>query len=151
MASGPRSKPLAFGGREHGRRKLMERRPWVRRQRGSSKRGRERRKLHNAEVEAGAQPRQSHFCTEMPIQQFRSRVISSGGGLSFWEHNHRIRPKIGKVWAKIATAMMARSPATRWRYVRGHMSAVIVTLMQHNWIPIRLTSWKDPQSRRCGN
>ena len=56
--------------------------------------------------------------------------------LIFWEHNHRLRPYIGKVWAKIATAMMARSPAIRWRYVRGHMSAVIATLMQHNWVPI---------------
>ena len=61
--------------------------------------------------------------------------------LIFCEHNHRIRPKIGKVWAKNATAMMARSPATRWRYVRGHMSAVIV-------IPIRHTSWKDPEGNR---
>ena len=68
--------------------------------------------------------------------------------LIFWEHNHRLRPYIGKVWAKIATAMMARSPATRWRYVRGHMSAVIVTLMQHNWVPIRHTSWKDPEGNR---
>ena len=66
--------------------------------------------------------------------------------LIFWrEHNHRIRPKIGKVWAKIPTAMVARSPATRWRYVRGHTSFVIVTLMQHNWTPIRHTSWKDPE------
>ena len=54
LASGLRSKPVhAFGGREHGRRKHMVRRPWVRPQRGSSKRGRERRKLHNAEAEAG--------------------------------------------------------------------------------------------------
>ena len=68
--------------------------------------------------------------------------------LIFWEHNHRLRPYIGKVWAKIATMMMARSPATRWRYVRGHMSAVIVTLMQHNWVPIRHTSWKDPEGNR---
>ena len=44
--------------------------------------------------------------------------------------------------------MMARSPATRWRYVRGHMSAVIVTLMQHHWVPIRHTSWKDPEGNR---
>ena len=43
--------------------------------------------------------------------------------LIFWEHNHRLRPYIGKVWAKIATAMVARSPAIRWRYVRGtHVS-----------------------------
>ena len=69
-------------------------------------------------------------------------------GLIFWEHNHRLRPYIGKVWAKIATAMMARSPAIRWRYVRGHMSAVIATLMQHNWVPIRHTSWKDPEGNR---
>ena len=68
--------------------------------------------------------------------------------LIFWEHNHRIRPKIGKVWAKIATAMMAISPATRWRYVRGHMSAVIVTLMQHYWTFVRHTSWKDPEGNR---
>ena len=68
--------------------------------------------------------------------------------LIFWEHNHRIRPKNGKVWGKIATAMMARSSATRWRYVRGHMSAVIVTLMQHKWVPIRHTSWKDPEGIR---
>ena len=27
--------------------------------------------------------------------------------LIFWEHSHRLRPYIGKVWAKIATAMMA--------------------------------------------
>ena len=47
--------------------------------------------------------------------------------LRFWEHSHRLRPKIGKVLATIATAMMARSPETRWEYVRGHMSAVIVT------------------------
>ena len=66
--------------------------------------------------------------------------------LIFLEHNHRIRPKIGEVWAKIATAMMARSPAIRWRYVRGQLSAVIVTLLQHNWIPIRHTSWKDPKA-----
>ena len=65
--------------------------------------------------------------------------------LIFWEQNHRLRPKVGKVWATNSTAMMARSPATRWRYVRGHMSAVIVTLMQHNWSPIRHTSWKDPE------
>ena len=66
----------------------------------------------------------------------------------FWEHNHRIRPKFGKVWAKIVTAMMARRSATRWRYVRGHMSAVIGTLTQHNWTPIRHTSWKDPKGKR---
>ena len=47
--------------------------------------------------------------------------------LFFWEHNRRLRPKVGKVWAQIATAMMARSLATRWRHVRGRMSAVIVT------------------------
>ena len=68
--------------------------------------------------------------------------------LIFSEHNHRLRPYIGKVWAKIATAMVARSPAIRWRYVRGHMSAVIATLMQHNWVPIRHTSWKDPEGNR---
>ena len=69
--------------------------------------------------------------------------------LIFWEHNHRLRPYIGKVWAKNATATMARSPATRWRYVRRHMSAVIVTLMQHHWVPIRhATSWKDPEGNR---
>ena len=106
----------------------MELRRWVRRHRVSIKRGRERRQLHNAEVEAGEKPRQSHFCTQTPIQQFRSRATSSGS-------DHRLRPKIGKVWAKIATAMMVRSPTTRWRYVRGHMSAVTVTLMQHHWRP----------------
>ena len=68
--------------------------------------------------------------------------------LMFWEHNHRIRPKIGEVWAKIVTEMMARSPATRWRYVRGHLSAVIVKLLQHNCIPIWHTSWKDPEGNR---
>ena len=68
--------------------------------------------------------------------------------LIFWEHNHRTRPKIGKVWAKIATAMMARSPTTRWRYVRGHLSVVIVTLLQHNWIPTRHASWQDPEGIR---
>ena len=62
-----------------------------------------------------------------PAVQIPCNLISQW--LIFWEHNHRLRPNIGKVWAKIATAMMARSLATRWRYVRGHMSAVIVTLM----------------------
>ena len=28
------------------------------------------------------------------------------------------------------------------------MSAVIVTLMQHHWVPIRHTSWKDPEGNR---
>ena len=51
--------------------------------------------------------------------------------LIFCEQNRRLRPKVGKVWAKIATAMMARSLATRWRYVRGRMSAVIVTHSTH--------------------
>ena len=49
---------------------------------------------------------------------------------------------------KNATAMMARNPAVRWRYVRSHLSAVIVTLLQHNWVPIRHTSWKDPEGNR---
>ena len=57
-------------------------------------------------------------------------------------------PKIWKVWTKIATAMMARRPATHWKCVRGHLSAVIVTLLQDNWIPIRHTSWKDPEGHR---
>ena len=30
----------------------------------------------------------------------------------------------------------------------GHLSAVIFTLLQHNWIPIRHTSWKDPEGNR---
>ena len=64
------------------------------------------------------------------------------------EHNRRLRPKVGKVWAKIATAMMPRSLATHWRHVRGRMSAVIVTHMQHNWTPIRHISWKDPEGNR---
>ena len=42
--------------------------------------------------------------------------------LIIWEHNHRIRPKIGKVWAKIATAMTARSPTTRWIRTGTHVS-----------------------------
>ena len=110
-----------------------------RRRRGSSRRERELLRQHSAEVKAGVCPRRSHYYIQAPIQQSRSRVISSGSGPIFWEHNHRIRPKIGKVWAKIATAMMARGPATRWRYVR-QLSVVIVTLVQHNWIPIRHTS-----------
>ena len=53
-AGGPRSKlPRGSGGRGLGRRKLMVPRRWVRRLYGSSKRGQERLKLHNAEVEAG--------------------------------------------------------------------------------------------------
>ena len=28
------------------------------------------------------------------------------------------------------------------------MPAVVVTLMQHNWLPIRHTSWKDPEGNR---
>ena len=53
-AGGPRSKlPRGSGGRGLGRRKLMVLRRWVRRLHGSSKRGQERLKLHNAEVEAG--------------------------------------------------------------------------------------------------
>ena len=43
---------------------------------------------------------------------------------------------------------MARSPATRWRYVRGHMSAVIVTLNATSLASIRHTSWKDPEGNR---
>ena len=82
---------------------------------------------------------------QIPCNLIRQWLIFwSTQWLIFWEHNHRIRPKIGKVWAKNATAMMARSPATRWRYVRGHKSAVIVTPMRYNWVPIRHTSWKDP-------
>ena len=53
-AGGPRSKLLrGSGGRGLGRRKLMVLRRWARRRHGSNKRGRERLKLHNAEVEAG--------------------------------------------------------------------------------------------------
>ena len=53
-AGGPRSKlPRGSGRRGLGRRKLMVLRRWVRRRQGSSKRGQERLKLHNAEVEAG--------------------------------------------------------------------------------------------------
>ena len=66
----------------------------------------------------------------------------------FWESNPRIRPKIGEDWTRIATAMVARSPAVRWWYVREHLLAVIVTLVQHNWVPIRHTSWKDPEGNR---
>ena len=45
--------PRGSGGRGLGRRKLMVPRRWVRRLHGSSKRGQQRLKLHNAEVEAG--------------------------------------------------------------------------------------------------
>ena len=49
-----KSKPVRGSGeREPARRKLMVQRLWVRRQRGSSKRGRGLLKQHNAEVEAG--------------------------------------------------------------------------------------------------
>ena len=30
----------------------------------------------------------------------------------------------------------------------GHLFAVIVTFQQHNWVPIRHTSWKDPEGNR---
>ena len=43
--------------------------------------------------------------------------------------------------------MMTGSPATRWRCVRGHLSAVIVTLLQHNWIPFG-THPGDPEGNR---
>ena len=66
----------------------------------------------------------------------------------FCDNNHRIRPNLGKVWAKIETAMMARNPSVRWTCVRCHLSAVIVTLLQHNWIPSRHTSWKEPEGNR---
>ena len=148
-ADGPQSKPpRGSGGRGLGRRKLMVLRRWVRRLHGLRKRGQERLKLHNAEVEAGCLTTaiallhpNADPAVQVPCNLIRQWLI-------FWEHNHRLRPYIGKVWAKIATAMMARSPATRWRYVRGHLSAVIVTLMQHNWVPIRHTSWKDPEGSR---
>ena len=53
-ADGPLSKlPRGSGGLGLGRRKLMVPRRWVRHLHGSSKRGRERLKLHDAEVEAG--------------------------------------------------------------------------------------------------
>ena len=57
-------------------------------------------------------------------------------------------PQLEKCGPQIATAMMARSPTIRCWYVRGHMSAGIVTLLQHNCIPIRHTSWKDPEDNR---
>ena len=68
--------------------------------------------------------------------------------LVFWESNPRIKPKIGEDCTTIATAMMARSPAVRWLYVRGQLFAVIVTFLQHKWVPIRHTYWKDPEGKR---
>ena len=77
---------------------------------------------------------QGNHAARLVLHDILEKSISSGSGI-FLEHNHRIRPENGKVWATNATAMMTRSPATCWRYVRGHMSAVIVTLMQHKWTP----------------
>ena len=85
---------------------------------------------------------------QTPIQLYRSLVISSGNGLCSGKAIPRVRPKIGEDWTRIATAMVARSPAVRWWYVREHLLAVIVTLVQHNWVPIRHTSWKDPEGNR---
>ena len=87
-------------------------------------------------------PRRRSSCSD-PVQSHQAVA-------HLLEYNHRIRPKIGKVWAKIATAIMARSPATRWRYVRGHMSAVIVTLVQHNWTPVRGEGCKARVEHRLG-
>ena len=116
---GLRSKPLRGSGeRGLGRRKLMELRRWVRRHRGSRKRERERREAaqcggrgrclttRNALLHPSADP-----AVQIPCNLIRQWLL-------FLEHNHRFRPKIGKIWAKIATAMMTRSLATRWRYVR---------------------------------
>ena len=110
----------------------------------SSRRDREQRKQLNAEGEAvfdhdnrPLTPKCLSCCTN-PMQPHQAMAFVLG------KHT-RIRPKIGKVWTNIATAMMTRSPVVRWRYVRRHLSAVIVTLLQHNWIPIRHTSGKDSE------
>ena len=40
--------------------------------------------------------------------------------------------------------MRALRPQRRWREVRGTISAVIVTLLDHRWLPIGPYRWRAP-------
>ena len=53
------------------------------------------------------------------------------------EHGHKLRP----VWARLRGQLA--DAHTRWRRVKGHLSATIATLYDLDWVPERPDRWID--------
>ena len=50
--------------------------------------------------------------------------------ITYWLAHPQQRLKLSRAWVSIKARMAQRQPQTRWRFVKGHISAVIVTIME---------------------
>ena len=84
------------------------------------------------------------LCLGRADPAIRMRLAIVDQWLDLWRSSEYVRRRVESSWPRIRAKLEAYTPGGRWRFVRGPISGIVVTLLDLGWVPSEPTCWFGP-------
>ena len=65
--------------------------------------------------------------------------------MAWWKQNNAFRIRVARCWAAKKAFLAKQKESNKWRWARGPITAMILTLQRIGWDPVAPSKWKSRQ------